>query len=205
MKKSFIIFDFLRMGNTAFAAFTNGVLEAMKDNDNFPSPMPTVDKLAAANKVYADALMAASNGDRVKISERDEARPAVEDLLKELAAEVTGIAKGRRSVLISSGFHVNVETRGSSTITPPQNVKVQQIPNTRNIKVSFDSVPNKESYGIYYKIVGDDNAVTEHLITGLTTDVVENLQVGKNYAVYVKVFGSRKKQAQSDTVYITIY
>jgi hypothetical protein len=114
------------------ASFTNRVaalLEWMTDNENYPTPTPTLKTVDTAFSAYKVATAEAVQGGKEKTAARDARRAELVSLLRQLANYVSATANGDLETLISSGFPI--QKTGRTPIGPlpaPDAPKVSQGP-----------------------------------------------------------------------------
>ena len=84
----------------------------------FPTLVPELPALLVDIDAYGDALAAAKTKDKNSVAAKNDARDKLTETLIHLAASVTAIAKGNRTILISSGFELEKEGEGVIIVKP---------------------------------------------------------------------------------------
>lgn len=174
--------------NTSFKMHTDSAFEtkaqiiaaAMSDNEYFKNPSPEIPVLLDAINTYTDALTAAGTGDRIKIAEKNKSRKALEALLRELAAYVMLVAKGDRTILISSGFDLQKEPESKPAVTAPTTLIVKSGSNSGEVIVRAVGAKNVKHYRHEYTVgpltensvwIDKLNSKGKHMFEGLKPTV----------------------------------
>lgn len=119
MKKSKIISTFIYCRDGDLTKITRRILDSLKENTNFPNPIPTLADVEKILQDYVGSLSDAGGFDRVLVSIKEDKKAILKQMLTELAYYVTQTSKGDKTLLLSSGFDINVE-RGNPQKTPPK-------------------------------------------------------------------------------------
>lgn len=123
MQKSKIISTYIYCSAGNQLKITRHIIDSLKENAHFPNPIPTLADIEAALNSYAVALSDAGKFDREKVAIKNDKQAILQQVLRDLADYVTQTCKGNRSMLISSGFDVNVEK--SQTQRAPSRLQVE--------------------------------------------------------------------------------
>lgn len=115
-----LIITFGPLANAAFLTKAGTIVNALRNNPNFPEPwppqVPALSQLNDAYEAYQSAFRAAENGDRARITEREATRAVLVSQLKILAAYLELVAQGDTTKLMSTGFDLRKDiVRGTRT------------------------------------------------------------------------------------------
>jgi hypothetical protein len=99
-------------------------MDGLKDNPDFPSPVPTLDVIEKATNDYSAALSNAGGRDRTLVSIKNDKKAVLHGLLKDLAHYVTQVSKGDRTLLLSSGFEITPERNKAAKLPPRLEVDI---------------------------------------------------------------------------------
>jgi hypothetical protein len=94
------------------------ISESLKDNPNFPNPVPTQAELSRVCQEFQTAVSVASRNDRTLSSAKNDKKAELIGVLNQLAAYVTAICNGDRTKLLSSGFDISGVRSDAHTLTP---------------------------------------------------------------------------------------
>jgi hypothetical protein len=110
-------FRYCRAGD--LVKITRRILDSLKDNAQFPNPIPALSDVEKALQEYSMALSDAGGFDREMVAIKDNKQAMLRQLLTELAYYVTQISKGDKAMLLGSGFDINADT-GTPQKAPPK-------------------------------------------------------------------------------------
>ena len=99
--------------NTSFL-----IVESMTNNVHFPNPNPALAELTKAAQEYQTAFFNAVGRDLTMVSNKHDKRAVLRTLLTQLAEHVSTVAKGDRTVLLTSGFTLAKANGEVSTLKP---------------------------------------------------------------------------------------
>ncbi|HUP11590.1 MAG TPA: hypothetical protein VM187_05250 [Niastella sp.] len=133
MKKR-IISSFIYCRDGELIKITRRILDSIKQSTNFPNAGLSLELIEKALEDYALALSAAGSRDRVLASVKDDKKAILQQLLKELAYYITQTAKGDKTLLLESGFELNVERGASQTAVPKLKVNIE-VPGQATVSV----------------------------------------------------------------------
>ena len=92
----------------------------MTGNANFPTPDPTLVDLKTGREKLEVAMVAAANGDHVRIFERNVAEVELDQLIVRLAMYVSNVAQGDPLIILSSGFDLRKEASPIGPLPAPR-------------------------------------------------------------------------------------
>ena len=148
-----LIITFERLSEPAFDTKTDLIANSLKSNANFPepwpAPVPPLADLATAVANYHTLYEAAENGDKLKITGRDQARTVLTTLLKKLAPYLELIADGDVTKLESTGYdlrHDIVQSNNGNPLPAPLNFTFARGQASGTMTAGADSLPGAGSY-----------------------------------------------------------
>ncbi|MEO5943574.1 MAG: fibronectin type III domain-containing protein [Ferruginibacter sp.] len=124
MTRQKITTNFQRYTDSAFDTKAAHILNSMMDNPAFADPIPTLTELQIVLTSYSQHLVAAINGDKVAVAEKNKSRRGLERLLVQLGMYVMYVANGNVTILTSSGFTL-AKQRETNYITNPGSVTLK--------------------------------------------------------------------------------
>jgi hypothetical protein len=110
-------FNYCRAGD--LVKITRRILDSLKDNAQFPNPIPALADVEKALQEYSAALSDAGGFDREMVAIKDNKQAMLRQLLTELAYYVTQISKGDKAMFLGRGFDINADT-GTPQKAPPK-------------------------------------------------------------------------------------
>jgi hypothetical protein len=193
--KSLVLFNFKRLSQTALAAFAHDVIGLMLADAQFNDLKPQVEDLKARYDAYQSAAVAAVNGGRLAILERDE---AYENLLKQLttvARFVEIIADDRESVVLAAGFNVRKSSRSIDSVAPPTGLVVENLQRSGALRLYWQGATGAVNYAIEHLAKGEP-AWKNGKYTTRQEVVLENYQPGTFVEFRIRSLG--RKELESD-------
>lgn len=133
MKKK-IISSFIYCRDGELIKITRRILDSIKQSTKFSNAGPLVELIEKALQEYIMALSAAGGRDRVLVSIKDDKKAILQALLMELANYVTQTAKGDKTVLLESGFDLNVDKGPKQKAAPKLEVRLE-VPGEATISI----------------------------------------------------------------------
>ncbi|MBK9762524.1 MAG: hypothetical protein KBA60_14170 [Flavobacteriales bacterium] len=117
----------------------------MTGNANFPTPDPTLVDLKTGREKLEVAMVAAANGDHVRIFERNVAEVELDQLIVRLAMYVSNVAQGDPLIILSSGFDLRKEASPIGPLPAPADLRTHTGAQTGTVDLHW-----KPEYGAYY-------------------------------------------------------
>jgi len=139
-----ILKTFTRGRDGDLVTITHNVITGIKDNPFFSNPPAALADAEKSLPEYQDALSDAAGRDRTMVSIKNDKRAKLRALLSELAAYVTEICKGDKSMLLSSGFAVT-GARGEKTLSQVKKIEVD-ISQPRQATTSVEKITGARTY-----------------------------------------------------------
>ena len=116
LKSIRVSYAFSRLAARRLPEFARNVVVLMTGNPDFPTPVPALTVITTQTDALDDLVQKASNGDRIQIAARNEARATLLQSLRDLAAYVQGKCQNNLAILLGSGF---APVRPRSPVTLP--------------------------------------------------------------------------------------
>ncbi len=139
------------------------ILSAMNGNPNFPDPVPSLAEVDNAYHEYVVCL-ARVNWTRGRVDRelKRESKAKLSQLLGELAAYVNYVAKGKLSVLYSSGFPVFTGRKKRAIPEMPTGARLSDGRLSDELYFDFNSLGRDINYEYAYAIwIGDKDVSPE--------------------------------------------
>ena len=105
MKKSDVIFDFIKIPIPGKAGRGSNVTKLMTDNPNFPNPDVPLGDLIEATELLNSSYVTALGGGKQNKALMHQAEKAWDQLMRDQAMYVDRIAKGDHAIILSAGFN----------------------------------------------------------------------------------------------------
>lgn len=189
--------SFGRLTDSDLLTKANHILESMLPNPAFPDPIPTLAEVQVAVDLYSAKLMAALDLGRVQVSEKNQARVNLEQLLYRLGLWVSFMANGVDAILLSSGFTVSKDPAPRNLDKPGDVNLTYDI--TSGTLISSISKGNATSFLHEITDVLPTSATNwKSYPTSTRQFTFTQLIPGHQYWVRVAVVGSRKQLAYSN-------
>ncbi|HYG21233.1 MAG TPA: hypothetical protein VEH04_00515 [Verrucomicrobiae bacterium] len=188
---------FPRLTTAALEMLAKSIFTALTNNPAFPAPFVPLDKFLAALTRYSEALVAALNGGRKEIAERNEARKELEQMLGLLATYVENTAPDLPT-LLTSGFQPAGVPRPMGDVTKPV---IQTVENTQTTRmaVRLQTVPAARAYEVRMSY-GTNGWQVVGIFTHPRKIVLTDLTPGTTYTVQARAIGSNGTSEWSDPV-----
>lgn len=200
MKKAMLIRDYGRLNDAKLNLKAEDVISALTDNTNFPLTEPTLAAFTTASAAFTAALNNAANGGKIAVTEKNEQRVNLLSLLNSLAINISSLAGGSRTKLLSSGFDLVTETPTRSQLTAPTDFKLTDGFNPGELRFSIKPVSTARSYN--YESTPEPLTVDSQWSTKGSSSsefVITNMEIGKRFFCKVTAIGTRG-QAMSTNV-----
>jgi hypothetical protein len=173
------------------------VIDSLTDNDNFPTPQPTIAALTTALEEFQAAVAVAKTGGPEQKSIRDDKKVILIDLLREEATYIELASAGDVTKMLSSGFEL---TKIPSTIGPlgkGQNFQVIPLGGGM-LRLSLEGVKGARSYQFEIKKATDSEWTV--IPSSKTKVIVRDLQRGAEYIARVVPIGASDVREYSDEI-----
>ncbi|RYF84166.1 MAG: hypothetical protein EON98_09645 [Chitinophagaceae bacterium] len=180
-------FDFDKTSDPKRLAIANLVYTQVSTNVAlFPSPTPGMLQLRDAIDEYQVGVIAAGNGDRLLIGQKQVAKEKVIKMLYQLSHYVLMVANGDRFVAQQSGFTLPKE-QTARVLDVPTGLEIEAGNQSGELLVSVDAVKGAASYMHQYStdpLLKEESWVTMNCtsskckLTGLTPGATYYIRVG---------------------------
>ena len=181
-----VSYNFVRLPDAAIPNFTDTVITALTGNTGFPTLPVTLTELGTLKSTYVTKLMAMAQGGTLATAEKNAAKAALLDALRQVAAYVQSVASQDLALLLSSGFENTNTNRAQSPLLKPEFLALDNSFNAKLI-VRLKPVSNARAYEVQYKNGGG------WLPAGIFTQgrrvEVGGLTSGNSYTVQVRAIG----------------
>jgi len=134
--------DFVQFPPIVKVGFYRNVIAKCTGNPRFPTPDVSMLDAIAAVDALENAIVAASDGGRTRISEMHDQEKLTDTLFRNLAAYVDRIAVGDESTILSSGFH---ETK-QPTYTPKAAISIYNGTHSGSVIIKAKANPRAGAY-----------------------------------------------------------
>jgi hypothetical protein len=150
MKIPKLILDYSKLNDAQLNLRAQNVLEALTDNVNFTSTIPTLIVFGALEETYSAALTKAATGDRQQIALKNEAKLALVLAMRQLSLDISTQANGNKAKLLSSGFDMASPGDHSGPLENPIDFTLNDGSNAGEMVFSCKGVKNALSYNFQY-------------------------------------------------------
>lgn len=134
------------------------VVDCMKDSTIFVDPPVALEELENQAQDYQTKWeVAKDGGSKLEKTLRDEAKEVLLETFSRLATYVNHTAKGKMSVLVSSGFELESDQKPLRVTDIPALVKIVDGPQKNQLLLRFQSVKNVSFYEYQYTDSVDTN------------------------------------------------
>jgi len=178
--------SFTGLSDSDLDEFAGNIVVSLTGNAAFPTPLVPLATLGAAQAAFHDALLAAAQGGTQLTAVKNEARAALETLLRQEGSYVQAIAGQNLSTLLSSGFEAASTNRASAQLDTPVIVGLDNGLSTQLI-LRLQSVANAKSYEVQTKNGG--GWTPAGIFTQARGIVLPGLTPGQTYSVQARAIG----------------
>jgi Fibronectin type III domain len=178
------------------------VVGKMTGNASFPSPVPSLATISAAQVALETAIAAAQSGAHEAIANKNIRAGILRDMLGKLARYVNSVAGGDLSMALSSGFE---EAKGHEPIVKleaSQELRGRMSDFKGQVVLRWKTVRGARMYQVYMS-TGDPNDSKSWEVVGVssrTTHSVSDLDSGKFYSFRVTALGAAGEGPASEIV-----
>ena len=181
--------SFSRMTDDAFLVLVNTIIGAMKENINFPSPVPELEDIESLIDDFTTKLKAArKRGSPEDTALKNESRPILEEAMQQLGHYVNSIAKGQLSTLLSSGFGIVGNTAPALVPKQVESVKLSDGRQMGQVRLDFEKQQDTLIYEYTYRRASEmEEDWSDRLITTSSKgNIIAPLKSGSYYEVRVR-------------------
>lgn len=199
MKK--VNLGFSRYTEAALLVEAQAIQAALTNNNNFPTPTPTLAVVQTAIYDYANALSAAQEGGKTNVAIKNQKKQELIDILIALGNYVAFTANGDDVKLTSSGFPLTKQREPLPPLDKPEIIKLEGGMNSGELNVTIGAVKAARTYVYQYtqEPLTDNSSWVSNNST-LVKFSFSNLEAGKKYWCRVIAYGRNEQEVFSDPV-----
>ncbi|MDD5034919.1 MAG: fibronectin type III domain-containing protein [Methylococcaceae bacterium] len=209
-----LIITFTPLSGADFLTKAGTIVNAMRDNADFPEPwppqVPSFPQLEEAYNAFGDAFHASASRDRVKISEKVANRATLVEHLKALAGYLEVVAKGDTTKLLRTGYDLRkdiVHGTGTIPLSAPSGFIAKHGKLSGSIVLHATNIPGAVSYEAHYT---DGDPANEEswkdagTFPGCNRIDIGGLVLGKLYWFRIRAIGNNGAGAWTDPASVII-
>lgn len=182
-----VSYGFTKLTDNALPGFSLNVETGLAGNPAFLTPPVTVAALTAARVDFEMKLEATRNGGPVQTVEKNDAREALLDLLRQDASYVQTLASKDLAALLSSGYN-SVSTNRTQTPLLKAGIASLQNDNSGLLVLNIDPMVNARSWEVQVK--NGTGGWTLFGVFGYTRRItILSLTPGQSYSAQVRAVG----------------
>ena len=194
----------IQLPNIIVCSIVDSIVVAMTDNDNFPTPLPTLTVVAAANTEAKNAIAAAASGGRVLTAIMNMKMAELGAVVRPLAYYVTITANGDMAKLLSSGFPIQQPSRQRIGPLPTPTAPVATAGNLfGSIDASTEAINGAYVYCWRVALASAPTVFVVETMTTKANATFLDLTRGGIYLVQVSAVGAAGATEWSDAANIT--
>lgn len=182
-----VSYGFIKLSDNALPGFSLNVETGLTGNLAFPTPPVSPAALATGREAFEDALEAAHFGGVVQTVLKNDARRALEDLLRQDASYVQTMASKNLAALLSSGYNA-VSTNRTSAPLPKATIGSLLNDFSGQLWLNIAPMLNARSWEVQLK-----NGTGGFALFGIfgyaRRIVIPSLTSGQSYSVQVRAVG----------------
>ena len=201
MAKIKIITSYSKLRDDDLDTKSQVIINSMKDNANFPSPVPDLDELSKIRDAYVSALTAKQSGNKQATALKNETRIALETELTALAMYVQLNCRNNEVVALSSGFDLAKSRSAIGVLSAPTDFKVVNGAGSGSFVLSSKKVVGAKSYIFEYTLAPFTADSVWTAQSGSAKSItLEGLTPGQQYAFRMAGVGADPKMLYSDVL-----
>jgi hypothetical protein len=190
--------DYSKLSFANLKVLSENVVAKLTGNVNFPETRPTLVAFTAMVTAFATAMEEASNGGRVEIAKKKQARAILLTGLRTLATDLNAQAMGDKAKLLSSGLTLASENSSPTDVGQVADYRLVDGSNPGELLASCDRVPGAVNYGYEYTDEMPTADTVWHLeMDTVRTHILKNLPGSKRIYVRIRAFGHRGQESVS--------
>ncbi|SEN42620.1 hypothetical protein SAMN05216436_11612 [bacterium A37T11] len=194
--KRFALNNFKRMGDALLVTMVKTIIAALTQAViYFATPDPTLaDVQAALDDFEAKLSIARRRGNPMETSAKDDSKAVLLELMRRLTFYVNNVANGSLTILLSSGFNLNMQVASGLPPEAPKNLRLREGRQKGQIRLDFDPVPTATAYE--YRFTSEVDAENKPLwgeryhTTSSSNNVISPVEAGKLYYVQVRALNT---------------
>ena len=150
MSRYRVSLSFTNLSDADLDEFAGNTIISLTGNTSFPTPSVPMIALTAGQTGFHSALLAAANGGKVLTATKNQKRGILEDMLRQEASYVQGIASQSLPMLLSSGFDANSINHSTAQLDTPAVVNLDNGLSSQLV-LRMQPVVNAKSYEVQTK------------------------------------------------------
>ena len=180
---------------------TTGILAGMTNNPAYPDPAPALATVQASLNNFSAAVAAAAGGGVTLTSAKNDARAALEVLLRALASYVHVACMGDMTKLLSSGFPVQKPSRQPVGILPaPTGLTLSLGGRSGALNAVAAPVPGSALYSWQLALASAPGTPVRSLQTTAASTTFDGLTPATEYSVIMNAIGTAGPSDWTDPV-----
>lgn len=192
---------FDKLSDSELETKTDSIIGQLTNNPHFLTPSPTLVEMKSFKEAFHVAHLAAIQGDRAAVAEKNAAREVLISKLHLLGNYVMFTAEGDEVALSTSGFDLVKPPAPKPPVTKPEGIALEDGPSAGELLLKFNKVPGARSYQYEYTpdpVLPESNWQVQ---TGtVRKNLFAGLESGKRYWCRVAAVGNNKQLVYSDPV-----
>ena len=177
---------------------TTGILQALTDNTNYPTPTPALAVMETTLTTFNDALAAAVGGGVVLTLEKNDARAALVALLRQMGSYVQLTCKGDMTKLLTSGFPTQKTARTPVGVLPAPAVTVRLGSRSGDLAAKVEPLYGASTYNWRVSLASSPTTPVQTSQTTAASNTFTGLTPGVVYLVTVNAVGAAGPSDWSD-------
>lgn len=201
------LIGFSKMKDDELLVIGTTVINAMRGNSNFPSPVPDLDDVQDLLDDFTGKLaIARKRGSPEDTAIKDETRVDLQRILQKLGYYVNSVADGKLSTLLSSGFPTNATAVAGMVPVMVEYVRLTDGRQSGQMRLDFASQKKVLLYEYCYRKVGTpEEAWSDRFTTSSSQmNIIAPLEVGQQYEVRVRAVNSKGAGDWSNVVRLLV-
>ena len=196
-----VIYNFSKVKDDELDTKSQEIIKRMTGNANFPTPVPTLEKLTIDTKAYDDSLVALSSGGAEATARKNEARKELIQTLRLLGLYIQANCQNSETIALSSGFAVQKAPTPVGVLAKPENFEVINGPASGSLEIRCKKIDRAKSYvfEVTPAPVTDASVWTPRYGTSRSY-LFDDLKRGKEYAFRMAGIGTDPMLVYSDAL-----
>ncbi len=196
-----IIISFAKLKDDDLDTKSQVIINNLTGNANFANPVPALADVTTARTNYVTALTDAQTGGKQETSAKNQARKALEDILRLLGLYVQANCQNNEAIALSSGFDIQRTATPVGVLAKPEAFVAENGPATGTMQVSCNKIEGARTYvfEVTEAPVTDASVWTSKYATGKAF-LFDGLMPGKQYAFRMAGIGAEPLLVYSDVL-----
>jgi len=196
-----LIIDYGRTPDAVLSRKAVNIKNSLTGNENFPTTTPALAVFTASQEAYDEALTKASNGDRILIALKNQAKEDLAAKLRQLGLDIEAQANFDKAKLLSSGFDLASSTDTPTHISVPSDFRILDGQNPGEIKMMCKREGNARSYAFEYTNEMPTEATVWMVIVSTTREItIKGLRSNSRIYGRVKAIGTKGQEVSTEVM-----